>query len=326
LGVISSSAVRGQAIMDEQRNLFKQRASGLYKIFRGGSMLDFVFTSKQSDQLARRLRYATLLAEHDKSNLRRFGDLVRALNKEKEQIEVSEREASFTIETLKTLEKSLAGEKEKQEKLRISLEKRKNEHQASLQRLEGSLEELELVLARIMGGEEPVPTKLTKFPVSPKPKPVPHQPDSAPTEPKTRTINVTRGLAYARGKLPYPVRGGIIREFGNQKHSRFEDQVFNKGVDFQASAGSPVIAVADATVRLNQVIPELGQVVILEHGKRYYTLYGRLGGVSVSLGEEVAAGTQVGTVAEPDKEGRSLHFEIRHLGKAKNPVKFFKKS
>jgi len=83
LGVISSSAVRGQAIMDEQRNLFKQRASGLYKIFRGGSMLDFVFTSKQSDQLARRLRYATLLAEHDKSNLRRFGDLVRALNRER---------------------------------------------------------------------------------------------------------------------------------------------------------------------------------------------------------------------------------------------------
>lgn len=329
LQVISSSTARGEAIVEEQKELFKRRAKGLYKSFRGGSILDFVFNAERSDELARRLRYAKLLADYDKTNLQRFSKLVAALSREKSLVQESEAKASRTISNLVSLEESLALEKSKQEDLLLDLQKREQESRESLSRLEGSLEKLEGLLSAVMGGAKivsaPQPTKIAKAIPRKNKAPAPaSKTKQAPRQ--TKKVSYSGGLASVRRKLPYPVRGSIVRKFGKHKHEKFKDQIYNKGVDFQANQGDPVRAVANGKVVFSEVLPEFGNVVILDHGKRYYTLYGRLGVVGASMGDLLLAGAELGRVGRTDDQGRSFYFEIRHQGKARNPAKYFEPS
>jgi len=61
-----------------------------------------------------------------------------------------------------------------------------------------------------------------------------------------------------------------------------------------------------------------GNLVIVDHGGGFYTLYANLTEMSAQVGSEVTAGTQVGVVAD------YLHFEIRRDGKAVNPIDWLK--
>ena len=61
-----------------------------------------------------------------------------------------------------------------------------------------------------------------------------------------------------------------------------------------------------------------GNLVIVDHGGGFYTLYSNLTEMSAQVGAEVTAGTQVGVVAD------YVHFEIRRDGKAVNPIDWLK--
>ena len=66
-----------------------------------------------------------------------------------------------------------------------------------------------------------------------------------------------------------------------------------------------------------------GQLVILNHGDGYYTLYGHLSSISVSVGNEVASGQTVGRSGETGSlKGPVLHFEVRKGGQSLNPLQW----
>ena len=100
--------------------------------------------------------------------------------------------------------------------------------------------------------------------------------------------------------------------------------VFVKGLEFNARPGARVSAVAAGKVVLNQVLPGFGNVVIVDHGERYYTLYGRLASGLSRVGDVVKKGEVVGVVGEPDKRNRNFYFELRIKGKPVDPLGFFK--
>jgi murein hydrolase activator len=99
--------------------------------------------------------------------------------------------------------------------------------------------------------------------------------------------------------------------------------IFIKGLEFSGNVGEKVRPVAKGKVVFSQLLPGLGNVVIVDHGKRYYTLYGRLSSVLTQLGDIVGRGDTVGILGEPDRKGRNFYFELRQKGKAMNPQPFF---
>jgi len=121
-----------------------------------------------------------------------------------------------------------------------------------------------------------------------------------------------------KGDLPWPLRGKVIAAFGSQVHPRYKTKTSNLGIDIKAGPSAVVRAVAAGRVAYADQFMGYGNLVIVDHGGGFYTLYANLTEMSAQVGSEVTAGTQVGVVAD------YLHFEIRRDGKAVNPIDWLK--
>ncbi len=68
-----------------------------------------------------------------------------------------------------------------------------------------------------------------------------------------------------------------------------------------------------------------GNMMIIDHGAHYYTVYAHVEEMFKSVGEQVRAGEVIATVGDTGSlEGPRLHFEVRHHGKPVDPAEWFK--
>jgi len=128
----------------------------------------------------------------------------------------------------------------------------------------------------------------------------------------------TTEFATGKGNLPWPLRGKVIAAFGSRVHPRYKTKTSNLGIDIQAGPAAPVLAVAAGHVAYADQFMGYGNLVIVDHGGGFYTLYGNLTEMSAQVGNDVAAGSRVGAVSD------YLHFEVRKDGKAVNPLDWLK--
>jgi len=117
-----------------------------------------------------------------------------------------------------------------------------------------------------------------------------------------------------RGKLPWPVEKGFIAErFGVNKHPVYNIQTENSGIEIQTAPNAAARAVFGGQVTTVVNVPGMGFCVLINHG-RYFTVYSRLGNVSVSKGQQIAMKQSIGSVG-PNENGEYLmHFELWKVG------------
>lgn len=290
-----------------RRDQMRSRLVAIYKMKRRISALDYLVQSSSVTEFLRRAHYFSIIAKRDEAILASLGSLALDLLKQRDELRRARDERESQVKKVAALENTLSAKRE--ERAKIIAESRQQEEKGllALKQLESSAARLEKLLAGVMGGE----------PAEPEPVPAP-EPKAAPVP------SIGRGLADARGKLPLPVDGEVIQRFGKQRHEEFSDILFVKGLEFHVAVGGKVRAVAAGRVVLNQVLPGYGNVVVLDHGKRYYSLYGRLATSMVKLGDLVDAGEALAVVGEPDHRERNFYFELRKEGKAVDPVQFFR--
>ncbi len=305
---------KGKSAIEDQRGLLKRRIVAVYKMHRRSGALSYLVGAKSATDLMRRASYLMRIASADRVKLEKLTDYIDGFDKERQNLERSKIERAENVEMLVGLEKEYEAKKAQLAGLLDDAKKDEETELASLQNLEQSATKLESVLARLMGSEEPAE-------VAPQPKTPPS--DSKPPDAVSDPVVAGEGLASFKGKLPLPVSGKLVQRFGKQKHEEFADILFVKGLEFNAPTGSKVRAVARGKVALSQVLPGYGNVIILDHGGRYYSLYGRLAGSIRQLGDEVAAGEELAILGEPDKRGRNFYFELRVQGKPVNPTEYF---
>lgn len=139
-----------------------------------------------------------------------------------------------------------------------------------------------------------------------------------PTEQEQQLIRSGGGLA---GKYPRPVNGSILNSYGSTQVG----EVKWKGIVIAAPAGTAVKAIAGGRVILASWLSGYGQVVVIEHGKGYMSLYGYNQAVFVRSGALVNAGQKIAEVGNSGGQGRSaLYFEIRRQGNAVNPMNWLR--
>ena len=138
-------------------------------------------------------------------------------------------------------------------------------------------------------------------------------------QPEGSAIINPRGLFGASGGLAAPVKGQIVQRFGKVQLASFKDVLFSKGVEFSTKQGGDVHAVLGGKIAYAGNLPGYDTVVIIDHGVRSYSLYGRLGSSLVNKGDTVTKDHVVGVTAAPDKRGRNFYFEVRKNGKPIDP-------
>jgi murein DD-endopeptidase MepM/ murein hydrolase activator NlpD len=145
---------------------------------------------------------------------------------------------------------------------------------------------------------------------------------AAGRNPQPYTGDFTRG----RGALDWPVRGAVVGHFGPEVHPKWGTTTMNNGIDIQAPMGAAVDAVARGRVEYtSEDYAGYGQIVILNHGDGYYTLYAHLSEILVEIGAEVESGQIIGRVGDTGSlKGTVLHFEVRKGGSALDPQQWLK--
>jgi septal ring factor EnvC (AmiA/AmiB activator) len=128
------------------------------------------------------------------------------------------------------------------------------------------------------------------------------------------------GFAQRKGKLRLPAPGTVSVGFGKVINPRFNTVTVQHGLDVDAPAGAPVVAVAAGRVVHAGWFKGYGNLLIVDHGDGYHTLVAHLASMRTAMGEEVEAGDVLGTVGDSGSlKGPYLYFELREKGKPVDP-------
>ena len=122
--------------------------------------------------------------------------------------------------------------------------------------------------------------------------------------------------------MSWPVAGNLLASFGG----RLPDGRRSDGVLIAAAAGTPVKAVADGTVVYADWMTGYGNILIVDHGQGYMSLYAHNDGLLREAGDHVQRGQSVATVGSSGGQGSAgLYFELRHNGTPVNPADWLKR-
>lgn len=129
------------------------------------------------------------------------------------------------------------------------------------------------------------------------------------------------GFGARRGRLPWPVQGVVDVAFGRHVDPRFQTVLQQKGVDLRAEPGALVRVPHAASVGYAGWFRGFGNLVVLDHGEGYYTLYAHLADLRVERGDRVEQGDVLGAVGDTASlKGPFLYFEVRSGAKALDPA------
>lgn len=121
----------------------------------------------------------------------------------------------------------------------------------------------------------------------------------------------------------WPTRGWLTSGFGMRISPFTGLNAMHEGLDIASQVGTLVQAPADGIVSFAGFTPEIGKVVVLDHGYGMTTRYGHLSEIKVRLGSRVKRGETIGNVGDTGRStGPHLHYEVRLNEVAVNPKKY----
>lgn len=129
------------------------------------------------------------------------------------------------------------------------------------------------------------------------------------------------GVGEQRSGLVAPVPGRVSSNYGMRRHPILGYKRMHAGMDFRASYGTPIVAVADARVSSAGRAGGCGNAVRLDHGGGLSTRYCHMSRIAVNRGQSVRRGEVIGYVGSTGlSTGPHLHYEMYRGGRSVNPA------
>lgn len=146
----------------------------------------------------------------------------------------------------------------------------------------------------------------------------------APAAEKNLTVG---SFSASKGLLIMPVKGKITTTFGAYKPPGENVELFRKGIDIKGAPEARVSAVFAGTVVYAEWFKGYGNMLIIDHGDGYFTVYARLGKMYKSTNSVVLGGEAIGEInRDSGISGSELYFEIRHHAQPLNPAVWLAKN
>ncbi|WP_425254795.1 murein hydrolase activator EnvC family protein [Janthinobacterium sp. NFX145] len=150
--------------------------------------------------------------------------------------------------------------------------------------------------------------------VAPKPEPEPERPSLGPAAP-------AGAFASLKGQLRAPVAGKIAARFGSKRG----DGPSWKGVFIRTGEGSEIHAIAGGRVVFSDWLRGFGNLIIVDHGGQYMSIYGNNQSLLKRVGDAVKGGDAIASAGNSGgNEESGLYFELRHQGRAFDPATWVK--
>jgi septal ring factor EnvC (AmiA/AmiB activator) len=135
-------------------------------------------------------------------------------------------------------------------------------------------------------------------------------------------------LPIERGSLPWPAAGRVISRYGREQVPELKTWIVREGIRIRTADRAPVTPVLPGKVIYSGPFRTYGNVVIVDHEKGFFTVYGLLSSVAASKGDRVTESSRIGFAGADTQaisggeaaEGSTVYFEIRSGADAINPL------
>ncbi len=317
---LQEQAEEKRAELERSRRMLAQRLRDLYRMSFQHPVLDGLLDSDNVADLSRKLKFSLMLARSNEKLLAQTVEDEARLKRDSARLQIEADQKQKMLVRLDQKEKNYDQEKKTRAAALEKIRQGKEEREKTIQKLTQSAHELQNKVAQIIREEAKAPKKRK---VTKKVKATASAPATVVTV--LEAVPEGKGLQVIRGRVPWPVSGKIISYFGKSKDPQFHLEVDNSGIQIQAPMGSPIHAVSAGVVKYADWFKGFGKLVILDHGRGYYSLYAQASELKVSEGDSVAAGQVLGLVGDTDSlVGSSLYFEIRKNGVPQDPLRWLK--
>lgn len=137
---------------------------------------------------------------------------------------------------------------------------------------------------------------------------------------------VAGNFGKLRGKLTMPTRGQVVARFGQKREGAASDLSW-RGLLIRAKQGQNVVAAASGTVVFSDWMRGFGNLLILDHGSNYLSVYANNEALYKSVGQSVKQGETIASVGQSGGEDSPcLYFELRYKGKPIDPARWIAKN
>ena len=299
LDVTRTDLERSVLSLQDKRERLARRLRNVYKSGAARD-LEFLLSTRSFGNLLARWDYLVMVAEQDRI-------LLEGVRAQKEMVEATQERLQTNLTEIEKNSRRTNTETQRLDKLRVqrattvrTIQNQREAFEAAAAELERTARSIQRLLAELERKRKAEADKAKAQGRTPEP--------------------YTGDFAKAQGQLDWPVRGDIVGHYGPEK-SKWGTVVPNNGIDISAPIGTPVRAVAKGRVDyVSEDFESYGQMVILNHGDGYYTLYAHLSEIAVTVGQEIPAGTSIGKSGDTGSlKGAVLHFEVRKGGASIDP-------
>ena len=296
------------------------------------NMMAFLFSSSDFNDAIRRLKYLkkyrdyreqqAVLIRKTQIKLHEKIDDLNVIKSEKDKLLIAEvqqkreleaetNETNKVVKDLKGREKELTAQIEKKQRQTRQLNTAISniiQREIEIARKKAEEEQRKLAAKNNAAIKPNTGGSTTVEPHKPKPVSTSYISNLTPSE-----AALSDNFEANRGRLPWPVEKGFISEsFGTHKHPIAEKVlVENFGVDIKTNSNAPARSVFDGVVS-SVFSAGMGQTVMINHGK-FFTVYSKLGAVSVKAGDRVKTKQHIGVVGNIDGE-TTINFQIWKVG------------
>jgi murein hydrolase activator len=292
-----------------QQEMLGRRLRALYKLHVQGGVLPQVLSGEDPVAQAVRLRHLTTLATVDARAIREYRLTTEGLEDRKHRVERRRGELAGLRGEAERERAEADREADRRRMLLAKVREEREYHDRVVGELSQATRQLEAFIRELQAKQR----RVVKAPSTTRARPVPD--------------DVPPGVAFGtlRGRLLWPVDGPVVGEFGPQVHPRFGTKTFRNGIDIAATEGVEVLAVHRGQVVYAGWFRGYGNLIIVDHGSEFFTLYAHVADIQVAEGDEVKPGQSIGTVGDTGSlQGPRLHFEVRYQGKPQDPAQWLR--
>lgn len=268
-------------------SLLGSRLRSMY-MMQKGEVMDVIFSSASSEELGRRHKYLTVIMDHDSELIEKMKSTIISLDTRRQALK------TLQADLAKDRKDALASRREAEtlHSRKLALLSDIQKEKSSSQRAVAELEQAAKKLSDLVGSLR--------------------SDDSAPGG---------GGFERLKGRLAMPVDGKVVSPYGRVSHPTYKTVTFNNGIVIEARVGAPVKSVYEGKVVYVGWLNGYGQVMIVDHGDGFYTLFAYLSNVLKQKGDAVERGGEIALVGDtgPRASG-GLYFEIRQKGVPRDPM------
>lgn len=304
-----------------------QLSNQIYQQYLHGQQnyLQLILQDQDPSDVSRQLQYFSYISRARQSLISDMQSNLGRVTKLNEETAVALKEV-VTLKTKQESErKNLESQKQAHSKVVKNLSSQISAQRNEIEKLKRDEKSLYQLVERLARATQPKPKKLTQLNQSVSKEPSNKQePEPTPQRPlatnESLPSNAFDGSNFEslRGKLNLPVRGEVTNKFGN---SRLDTGLTWKGLFIKSNEGNEVKSVANGRVVFADWMRGFGNLIIVDHGGGYMSLYGNNQGLMRKMGDTVKGGDTIASVGNSGGNDTSgLYYELRSRSKPFDPM------